>query len=104
MKYLTEEPTVSVIVREINSRRVYITGMVGKTGPYQLVPHMTVVQLIAIAGGLQEYAHKDRIQIVRVENGQQKSYFFNYGDFMKGKPAAMKQNIQLKIGDTVIVP
>jgi polysaccharide export outer membrane protein len=104
MKFLTEEPTVSIIVREINSRRVYINGMVGKTGTYQLVPHMTVVQLIAVAGGLQEYAHKDRIQIVRVENGQQKSYFFNYSDFMKGKPAAMKQNIELKIGDTVIVP
>jgi len=104
MKYLTEEPTVSVIVREINSRRVYITGMVAKVGPYQLVPHMTVVQLIAVAGGLQEYAKKDRIAIMRTENGQQKTYFFNYSDFQKGKPAALKQNIELKIGDTVIVP
>lgn len=104
MKFLTEEPTVSVIVREINSRRVFITGMVAKNGPYQLTANMTVVQLIALAGGLQDYAKKDRIQIVRIENGQQKSYFFNYGDFMKGKPAAMKQNIVLKIGDTVIVP
>jgi polysaccharide export outer membrane protein len=104
MKYLTEEPTVSVIVREINSRRVYITGMVGKNGPYPLSPHMTVVQLIALAGGLQEYAKKDRIAIVRTENGQQKTYFFNYNDFEKGKPAALKQNIELKIGDTVIVP
>jgi polysaccharide export outer membrane protein len=104
MKFMTEEPTVSVIVREINSRRVYITGQVGKNGPYQLTPHMTVVQLIAMAGGVAEYAHIDRIAIVRVENGQQKTYFFNYKDFQKGKPAALKQNIELKVGDTVVVP
>src|SRR5262249_37943726 len=57
MKYLTEEPTVAVIVKTINSRAVYIQGMVGKTGRYPLAPHMTVVQLIATAGGLAEYAH-----------------------------------------------
>ena len=104
MKYLTEEPTVAVIVKQINSRAVYIQGMVGKTGRYPLLTDMTVVQLIAAAGGLAEYAHSDRIQIVRVERGQPKSYFFNYKDFAKGKPAALKQNILLKIGDTVIVP
>ncbi len=104
MKFVTEEPTVSVIVRQINSRFVYIQGMVGKTGKYQLPEHMTVVQLIATAGGLAEYADKEHIQIVRVENGQPKSYFFNYKDFAKGRPAALKQNIELKIGDTVIVP
>ena len=104
MKYLTEEPTVAVIVKTINSRAVYIQGMVGKTGRYPLTPGMTVVQLIATAGGLAEYAHSDRIQIIRMERGQPKSYLFNYKDFSKGKPAALKQNIELKIGDTVIVP
>lgn len=104
MKYLTEEPTVSVIVKQINSRLVFINGQVGKTGPYSLRPNMTVVMLISMAGGLAEYADKEHIRIVRVENGQQKSYVFNYKDFAKGKPAALKQNIELKIGDTVIVP
>jgi len=104
MKFLTEEPTVAVIVKQINSRAVYIQGMVGKTGRYPLLSHMTVVQLIALAGGIAEYAKSDRIQIIRMENGQPKSYLFNYKDFSKGKPAALKQNIELKIGDTVIVP
>jgi polysaccharide export outer membrane protein len=104
MKFMTEEPTVSVIVKQINSRLVYINGMVGKTGPYPLKPHMTVVMLISEAGGLAEYADKEHIRVVRTENGQQKSYLFNYKDFAKGKPAALKQNIELKIGDTVIVP
>lgn len=104
MKYLTEEPTVSVIVKQINSRFVFINGQVGKTGPYMLKPHMTVVQLLSLAGGLAEYADKEHISIVRTENGQVKRYVFNYKDFTKGKPAALKQNIELKIGDTVIVP
>jgi polysaccharide export outer membrane protein len=39
MKFLTEEPTVSVIVKQINSRYVFINGQVGKTGPYMLKPH-----------------------------------------------------------------
>jgi polysaccharide export outer membrane protein len=104
MKFLTEEPTVSVIVKQINSRFVFINGQVGKTGPYMLKPHMTVVQLISVAGGLAEYADKEHISIVRTENGQTKRYVFNYKDFAKGKPAALKQNIELKIGDTIIVP
>ncbi len=104
MKFLTEEPTVSIIVKQINSRLVFINGQVGKTGSYPLRPGMTVVMLISMAGGLAEYADKEHIQIVRVENGQAKSYFFNYKDFSKGKPAALKQNIVLKIGDTIIVP
>jgi len=104
MKFLTEEPTVAVIVRDIKSRLVFINGQVGKTGPYPLRPHMTVVMLISLAGGLAEYADREHIQIVRIENGQQKSFWFNYKDFTKGKPLALKQNIELKIGDTVIVP
>jgi len=104
MTYLTEEPTVSVIVKQINSRKVYINGQVGKTGAYLLLEHMTVVQLISMAGGLAEYADKEHISIVRNENGTVKRYVFNYKDFTKGKPAALKQNIELKIGDTVIVP
>ncbi len=38
MKFVTEEPTVAVIVKQINSRLVFINGQVGKTGPYPLQP------------------------------------------------------------------
>ena len=99
---LLEEPTVSVVVKAINSRRVYITGQVGKPGIYALSDTTTVLQLIAMAGGVGEYADSKKIQIVRTEHGKPTSHKFNYQDFVKGKNVS--QNIELKPGDTVIVP
>jgi polysaccharide export outer membrane protein len=76
---------------------------VSKPAQYELKDHMTVIQLIALAGGLQEYAHADNISVIRVQpNGQQKRYRVNYKDIAKGKN--LKQNIELQAGDTVIVP
>ena len=100
-KYV-EDPNVTVIVKQINSRRVYITGMVGKAGPYPLTGPVTVVQLIAMAGGLLEYADSENIRIMRTENGKPLSYAFNYKEIERGKN--LQQNIPLKPGDTVIVP
>ncbi|MCA1652483.1 MAG: SLBB domain-containing protein [Acidobacteria bacterium] len=97
-----EEPTVTVVVRQINSRRVYITGEVAKPGPYNLSGPMTVLQLIATAGGVLEYADAKNIVVMRTENGKPVSYPFNYKDVIKRKN--LKQNIELKPGDTVIVP
>lgn len=97
-----EGPNVQVIVREINSRRAYITGMVGNPGFYPLVGPTTVLQLIATAGGLLEYAKTKDIRIVRQENGRQVAYRFNYNDVRQGRN--LSQNIELRPGDTVIVP
>ncbi|HEY7497074.1 MAG TPA: polysaccharide biosynthesis/export family protein [Vicinamibacterales bacterium] len=97
-----KDPTVTVVVRTINSRKVFITGEVTTPGAYQLVGPRTVMQLIALAGGLTEYADKKSITINRVENGQARALKFNYADVAKGKN--LSQNIVLKPGDTVIVP
>ena len=97
-----EDPNVTVIVKEINSRRVYITGQVAKAGPYNVTSPMTVVQLIAFAGGLLEYADGKNVRIMRTEDSTPMSYKFNYKEVTEGKN--LKQNIQLKPGDTVIVP
>lgn len=97
-----EGPTVAVVVKTINSRKVFITGMVSKPGPYPLSGPTTVAQLIAMAGGLHEFADKDNITILRQENGREIAYRFNYKDVMKRKN--LKQNIELKPGDTIIVP
>jgi polysaccharide export outer membrane protein len=97
-----EEPSVTVGVKAINSRKVYITGMVEKRGAYPLTGPTTVVQLISIAGGLLEFADSKKIMIVRTEDGKQVAYKFNYKDFAQGKN--LKQNIELKPGDQVIVP
>jgi polysaccharide export outer membrane protein len=99
---LLEDPTVTVIVRQINSRKVFITGEVDTPGSYPLVGPRTVMQLIAVAGGLTEYADKKNISIMRVEGSTTRSFKLNYDDVSKGKK--LEQNILLKPGDTVVVP
>ena len=99
---LIEDPTVSVVVRQINSRRVFVIGQVAKPGPYPLTGPTTVLQMIAIAGGLLEYADAKNVLIMRNEGGEPLSSKFNYKDVSKGKN--LKQNIELKPGDTIIVP
>jgi polysaccharide export outer membrane protein len=101
-KFLEEAPTLAIVVKTINSRKVYITGMVAKPAYYQLTGAMTVVQLLATAGGVQEFADSKNISIVRSEGGKQVQYRFNYKDFVKGKN--LNQNILLKPGDTIVVP
>ena len=99
---LIEEPSVTVVVKAINSRKVFITGQVAKPGAYLLTGPTTVVQLIAMAGGVLEYADAKNISIVRNAGGAAASYRFNYNDVSRRKN--LKQNIELKPGDTVIVP
>ncbi|HWQ00149.1 MAG TPA: polysaccharide biosynthesis/export family protein [Vicinamibacterales bacterium] len=100
-KYL-QEPNPTVIVKEIKSRNVFITGNVARPGVYPLNAPISVLQLIAQAGGLLEYADKDRIVVIRNEGGRQRYYRFDYDDVIKRR--RVEQNILLKPGDTVVVP
>jgi len=93
-------PNVTVVVQTINSRKVFITGQVVKPGPYVIVAPTTVLQLIAMAGGLKDFADSKNITIVRKEKGRTASFRFNYKDIRKN----LTQNIELKPGDTVVVP
>jgi polysaccharide export outer membrane protein len=97
-----EAPNVQVYVRDIKSRQVFITGMINHSAPYPLLGPMTVMQLISMAGGLQDFADAKNIVILRNVNGEPVSYRFNYNEVMKRKN--LKQNIELEPGDTVIVP
>ena len=99
-KYIAD-PTATVIVKDIRSRKVYVIGEVGKPGTVPLVGEMNVLQLIAVVGGLLEYADKENITIVRTENGKERRFKFNYKEVVKGKK--VEQNIMLKPGDTVLV-
>ncbi|HSL23440.1 MAG TPA: polysaccharide biosynthesis/export family protein [Vicinamibacterales bacterium] len=99
-KYITE-PSASVIVREIRSRKVYVVGEVARPGTVPLMSEMNVLQVIAAVGGLLEYADRDNITIVRNKNGREWRFKFNYNDVVKGKK--LQQNILLQPGDTVVV-
>jgi polysaccharide export outer membrane protein len=100
-KFITD-PNVTVIVRTINSRKVFITGEVMMPGAYPLTGPRTVMQLIALAGGLTEFADQGAITVMRTENGQSRSFRFNYKDVARGR--SLQQNIPLIPGDTVVVP
>ena len=93
-------PTVTVVVHAINSRKVFIEGQVVKPGPYVIATPTTVLQLIAMAGGLKDFADSKHIMIVRHERGKTASHLFNYKEMRKN----LRQNIELKPGDTVVVP
>jgi polysaccharide export outer membrane protein len=95
------EPTVTVVPKAIKSRFVSITGEIGKSGTYQLRHNMTVVDLIAEAGGLSPYAKKNDIQLIRMENGKPKAYTIPYGDISEGKK--LDKDMVLLPGDRVIV-
>jgi polysaccharide biosynthesis/export protein len=100
-RYL-ESPNATVVVRQINSRKVFITGRVQRSGPYVLTAPTTVLQLIALAGGITDWAEEDQIVVMRNVNGRQVRHKFNYKDVIAGKQ--IQQNIVLEPGDTIVVP
>lgn len=100
VKYLTE-PNVTVIVRQINSRKVFITGAVSRPGEYPLTGPRTVMQLISLAGGVTQFANTENISILRQEQGRTRAFNFNYKDVAQGRN--VQQNIQLQPGDTIVV-
>jgi polysaccharide biosynthesis/export protein len=96
------DPSLTIFVKTINSRKVFVMGMVTRPGPYPLNDSMTILQMLATAGGLAEYAKANEIVVMRTEQGQTKSFKFNYNDVRKGKN--LQQNIALRPGDTIVVP
>jgi len=101
-EFLKASPTVTVVVLKIGSQYVSIVGQVNSPGVFYLGSPMTVLELLARAGGFLEYADVKNISIMRKTNNSTKNYSFNYKDVAKGKNP--QQNITLKNGDIVIVP
>jgi polysaccharide export outer membrane protein len=93
-------PTVTVVVKELNSSRVFILGEVSKPGGYPMRGSMTVVQALAMAGGMTEFANKSDITILRRgDKGTQQKLNVDFNDAVKGDSP-----IELVPGDTVVVP
>jgi polysaccharide export outer membrane protein len=100
-KYVTE-PQVTVIVTAINSQRIYVQGEVTRPGAYPLLPGTTVLRGLSSAGGFTQFAKTKGIYVLRLEDGKQAKYPFNYKDVVSGKHP--EQDITLKAGDTIVVP
>ncbi|HEY6248412.1 MAG TPA: polysaccharide biosynthesis/export family protein [Candidatus Angelobacter sp.] len=101
LKSILTNPQVTVSVAEVRSKMVYITGEVGKPGAYSVASPLNVLQLIARAGGLNEFANRKNIYILRGADKKNRLHF-NYKEVVKGKKS--DQNIILQPGDTVVVP
>jgi polysaccharide biosynthesis/export protein len=99
-KYIAD-PRVTVVVAAMNSRRVFVTGEVSHSGAIPLLPHMTVLQALSSAGFTQ-FANLKAIYVLRNEGGRQTKLPFNYKEVVKGQHA--EENVELRPGDTVVVP
>jgi len=95
-------PQVTVIVAQMSSLRIYILGQVTRGGAYPLVPDMTVMQALSVAGGFTPYANVKKIHVIRSENGTDKILPLNYREVSSGRKT--EQNVHLKPGDTIVVP
>ena len=95
-----KQPRVTVIIEEIHSRIVYVTGEVQHPGAYPLINQMNVVQLIARAGGVTDYAKKKKVYVLHPDSGLKTKV--NYQMVLAGRH--LEGNIQLSPGDTVVVP
>jgi polysaccharide export outer membrane protein len=98
-----KDPEVTVMVQQINSEKYNIIGQVAKPGSYSVTLTTTVLDAIANAGGLRDFAKKKGIYILRRgSTGGETRIPFNYKDVIKGKHP--EQNIKLQPNDTVVVP
>ena len=101
-EYITA-PHVTVVVREMNSKLIYVIGEVAREGPIVLRSDMRVLDALAVAGGFEEFAGRDRVKLIRERNGSGPvEFIFDYEEFVEGKN--LEQNILLLPGDRIVVP
>jgi polysaccharide export outer membrane protein len=94
-------PEVSVIVREVHSRKVAVVGAVKTAGRYELKSPMTVLEAIALAQGFTDFAARDRVVVLRQSGGTTTRIPFNYRKIADG---AEQENFFVRPGDIVVVP
>ncbi|HWZ81684.1 MAG TPA: polysaccharide biosynthesis/export family protein [Terriglobales bacterium] len=101
LKKYVASPRVTVVVSQINSKRIYLVGEVGHTGAVPMLPNMTVLQALSSAG-MTQFANTKKIYVMRIQNGKQVKLPVNYKKLVKGEQ--MEQNYLLQPGDTVVIP
>ena len=101
-EYVSDAP-VTIMLQQLGSAQVYIVGKVTRPGMYLMTGPITVLQALALAGGMTPYAESDDILVVRIgDDGKQRYLPFNYVRAVSGD--GLDENVMLKPGDTVLVP
>ena len=97
------DPEVNVSLQEVKSHKFNIVGEVEKPGSYLLTGPMTVLDAIAVAGGLRDFAKMTKIYLLRPNaDGSHTRLPLNYKKMIKGTDS--QQNVELEPRDTIIVP
>jgi polysaccharide export outer membrane protein len=94
-------PEVSVMVREVHSVKVAVLGAVRMPGHYEVKSAATVLELIARAQGLTEFADRGRIVVLRQNGGETTRIPFNYRKVAEGSE---QDNFYVRPGDIIVVP
>jgi polysaccharide biosynthesis/export protein len=103
LTHYLKDPELTVMVAQIRSRRVNVIGAVSHPGTLELTQSMGVLDAIAAAGGLSDFAKKNKIYVLReTADGQRTRLRYDYEAVLKGKKDA--QEIMLQANDTVVVP
>jgi len=102
VEYLSN-PEVTVLVQEAKSHKFNVIGEVEKPGSYVMGGPMTVLDAIAMAGGLREFAKTTKIFVLRVNSDGSRSRLpFNYKRVIKGND--LRADVELRPRDTIVVP
>jgi polysaccharide export outer membrane protein len=94
------DPQVAVLVREYNSKKVFVFGEVQKPGTFTYQDGMSVVQAVTLAGGFTRTASQNSTSVTRRVRGQEVKVKVNVQDIALGKAP----NFTLEPGDIVYVP
>lgn len=99
-------PDVFVVVKAMNSKKVFVQGAVNKQGPVMLTGPIRFSQLVSLFGGFQEFANRKKILVIsgtqKNAKGEPMTWFINYEEISQGKNLG-KNDLMLQPGDTVIV-
>lgn len=101
LKYIPE-PVVTASLTVLEGNRVYVIGQVTKPGAYVMNPRLSVLQALAVAGGMTPFAAANDILVMRGNGRAQRMLPFRYGEVVRGRN--LEQNVTLEAGDVVVVP
>lgn len=96
------DPVLSVSVTQVNSMVFYVIGRVNSPGRQMLNANVTALQALAMAGGPNPFAKRNKIKIFREKGDQTLIFEFPYDDISKGE--SLEYNILLQRGDVMVVP
>jgi len=94
-------PEVSVIVREVHSVKVAVIGAVRMPGLFEVKSPATVLDMLARAQGLSEFADRGRIVVLRQNGATTTRIPFNYRQVAEGTE---QENFPVRPGDVIVVP